>query len=63
VTVEYKRAPAFDLPLSIELTVDAGARVALIAEALGLPKAEELEPVLAGLAMTLHWIEFPHVGK
>jgi hypothetical protein len=27
---------------------------------MGLRNAEELEPVLAGLAVTLHWIEFPH---
>jgi hypothetical protein len=60
VTVRYQRAPTFSLPLPIELTADAGARVSLIAEAMGLRNAEELEPVLAGLAVTLHWIEFPH---
>jgi hypothetical protein len=60
VTVVYERAPKMDLPVPIELTADAGARVAVIAEAMGLRSAEELEPVLAGLGTTLHWIEFPH---
>lgn len=60
VTVTYRRAPELDLPMPIELTADAGARVALIAKAMGVPSGEPLEGVLADLARTFHWIEIPH---
>ncbi len=59
VTLRYRRAPTLDLPLPIEITADAGARVALIATTMGLASAIELEPVLAALAHTLHWEEVP----
>lgn len=59
VTLQYRRAPTLELPLPIELTADAGARVALIARTMGLASAIELEPVLAALAQTLHWEEVP----
>ncbi|MEP7121018.1 MAG: hypothetical protein ABJE95_08920 [Byssovorax sp.] len=59
VTLKYRRALTLDLPLPIEITVDAGARVALIAKAMGIASAVELQPVLADLARTLHWQEVP----
>lgn len=59
VTLQYRRAPTLELPLPIEITADAGARVALIAKTMGLASAIELQPVLAGLAQTLHWEEVP----
>jgi hypothetical protein len=59
VTLKYRRAPTLDLPLPIEITVDAGARVALIAKTIGIASAVELQPVLAALARTLHWQEAP----
>ncbi len=63
VTLVYKRAPTMELALPIELTVDAAARVAQIANAMGIPNAEELQPVLADLGSTLHWEEVPaYVG-
>ena len=34
--------------------------MALIAEAMGIPNAEDLENVLAGLAHTFAWQEVPH---
>ncbi|MFT3770495.1 MAG: hypothetical protein QM820_34130 [Minicystis sp.] len=63
VTVKYRRAPSFDLPMPIELTADAGARVALIAKTMGISSAVELQPVLAELAKSLHWEQYPrHVA-
>jgi hypothetical protein len=59
VTLKYRRAPTLDLPLPIEITVDAGARVALIAKTMGIASAVELQPVLAELAKTLYWREAP----
>lgn len=60
VTVKYKRAKELDLPMPIELTLDAAARVALIAQRMGVPSGQPLEGVLADLARTLHWIQVPH---
>jgi hypothetical protein len=60
VTLHYRRAPTMDLPLPIEITADAGARVALIAKAMGIASAVELQPVLAELGKTLRWQEVPH---
>lgn len=59
VNLTYKRSPSMDIPLPIELTVDAGGRVALIAQTMGLAHAEELQPILAELGKTLHWEEVP----
>lgn len=64
VTLVYKRSPTMELALPLELTVDAAARVAMIANAMGLKDAEELQPVLADLGSTLHWEEIPaYVGS
>lgn len=60
VTVKYKRSPVIDLPMPIELTVDAAARVALVARMMGVPSGEPLEGVLADLGRTFHWIQTPH---
>ena len=48
-----------ELPLPIEITVGAAARVALIAKSMGIASAIELQPVLADLAKTLRWQEVP----
>lgn len=58
VTVKYRRAPTLELPLPIELTADAGARVAVIARTMGV-SAVELQDVLANFADNLHWLETP----
>lgn len=39
--------------------VDAGARVALIAKALGLPNAIELADFISKLGRSFHWLERP----
>lgn len=62
VTLKYRRTPTLELPIPIEITADAGARVALIAKTMGIASAVELEPVLAELAKTLYWREYPHYG-
>lgn len=59
VTVTYQRTPELDLPLPVEILADAGARVSLIAQTMGMPNAEELEGVLAQLGKTFPWIEYP----
>lgn len=59
VTVKYKRAREIDLPMPIELTVDAAARVALIARKMGVPSGEPMEGLLADLGRTFHWIKGP----
>jgi hypothetical protein len=60
VTVKYKRVTTLDLPLPIELTADAGARVALIAKTMGVANAVELQEALANLGRSLSWRESPH---
>jgi hypothetical protein len=60
VTVKYKRAPTMDVPLPVEITADAGARVALIAKTMGIESAVDLQGVLADLAKTFNWREYPH---
>ncbi|APR82102.1 Hypothetical protein A7982_07451 [Minicystis rosea] len=59
VTLRYRRVSSLDLPLPTEITADAGARVALIAKTMGIASAVELQSVLAELAKTLHWEEYP----
>ena len=59
VTVTYQRAAFIDLPMPVELTADAGARVALIAKTMGIPSQEPLEDTLADLARTFAWLELP----
>ena len=60
VSVKYQRAPVLDLPAPIELTADAGARVALIARTMGLSSAVELQTFLSNLGRNLSWREVPH---
>lgn len=59
VNVNYRRVPWLELPAPIALTGDAGARIAHIAKAMGLPSVMELENVLAKLGRNLHWMESP----
>lgn len=59
VTVTYKRARTLELAMPIELTADAGARVYLIAKALGVQSSGPLEDVLADLARTFQWKQMP----
>lgn len=59
VTLRYRRVAEMDLPAPIELTIDAAARVAVLANTMGLASAEDLQPVLARLGETLHWQEVP----
>lgn len=59
VTVDYQRKDAFGLAMPIEITLDAAARVALIAKTMGLDHAEELQPVLSEIGKTMHWTEYP----
>jgi hypothetical protein len=60
VSVKYQRAPVLDLPAPIEITADAGARVALIARTMGLSSAVELQTFLSNLGRNLSWREVPH---
>jgi hypothetical protein len=60
VTVKYRRPKSFDLPVPAELTANAGTRVAVIAQTMGLPKAEDLEKVLAEIGKHRAWQQFPH---
>lgn len=60
VSVKYQRAPVLDLPAPIEITADAGARVALIAKTMGLSSAVELQTFLSNLGRNLSWREVPH---
>lgn len=60
VTLKYRRAPTMEVPVPAEITADAAARVALIAKTMGISSAIELQPVLAELAKTLHWKQYPH---
>lgn len=60
VTVQYKRATSIDLPIPLEITADAGARVALIAKTMGLDSAVQLQELLANLGRNLSWMEYPH---
>ena len=53
MTVKYERRRPSTLAVPVELIVDAGARVSLIAKTMGLAKAEDLENVLAGRARRL----------
>ncbi len=60
VTVKYRRAPTMDLAAPLELTADAGSRVALIARTMGLSSAIELQELLAEIAKGLMWQQYPH---
>jgi hypothetical protein len=60
VTVKYQRAKTMELALPQELTLNAGARVALIAETMGIKNAEELQKLLAKLGQDLYWKHHPH---
>jgi hypothetical protein len=59
VTVHYKRSPEIELPVPVELIADAAARVALVAREMGVPSGEPLERVLADLAKSYYWLEYP----
>ncbi len=49
-----------DLAVPLELTADAGSRVALIAKTMGLSSAVELQDLLAEIARGLMWQQYPH---
>jgi hypothetical protein len=59
VTVSYERAPTMDLPVPVELTVNAAARVSAIARAMGVSSTQPLDGVLVELARTFYWIDGP----
>lgn len=60
IKLDYERVKELDNPVPAELTLDAGARVALIAESMGISDAEEFQKVLARIAKDFAWIEVPH---
>lgn len=59
ITANYVRAPKIDLPMPVELLVNAAARVAAVAQAMGVSSTEPLENVLVDLAKTFYWIDGP----
>lgn len=59
VTVNYKRVATLERPAPIALIGNAGARIAFIAKAMGLPSAIELEGFLSKLGNNFHWMEAP----
>lgn len=63
VTLQYKRSPTIDMPVPAEITADAAARVALIAETMGVASAIELQKVLSEIAKTLYWQVYPQYGS
>ena len=59
VTVKYTRTSTIDLPSPLEITADAGARIALIARTMGLSSVVALEELLSNLGRNLYWMEYP----
>ncbi|MFO0755773.1 MAG: hypothetical protein U0359_04750 [Byssovorax sp.] len=59
VKLNYERAREFELPVPAELTLDAAARIAVIAETMGVSNAVELQKVLAQIGKDFSWIERP----
>jgi len=60
VSVKYRRVSSLDLPAPVEITADAGARVALIAKTMGLTSAVALQEFLSNIGRNLSWREYPH---
>ncbi|MBK8253799.1 MAG: hypothetical protein IPK82_14180 [Polyangiaceae bacterium] len=59
VLVSYTRSPTIDLPAPVELIINAAARVATVAQAMGVSSTEPLEGVLADLGKSFYWEETP----
>lgn len=59
VLVSYVRSPTIELPMPVELIINAAARIAAIAKAMGVSSTEPLEEVLADLAKSFYWMDGP----
>jgi hypothetical protein len=63
VLVSYVRSPTIELPMPVELIVNAAARVAAIARAMGVSSSEPLQDVLADLAKSFYWMDGPRYAE